>query len=388
MDVLFLVTWYPSGTGDYGGVFHRNLAEAIVRRGTNVQVVAPVPWVPPGWHRWNARWLAYRQVAPHYSLNGVVVHRPRYLALPRGNKVLFSHHAFRRLGEAAVNSAKPDIVHAHYAYPPGFAACQLARRLGIPWVLTLHGGDVNVFPENNYWSRQLFRTAVRAAPRVFAVSRALAERTDQVSGRLPTVLPIGVRLNAYGQLPNQSSARLRLGLPLWKRLVLFVGNLVKEKGVDVLLQALKLSVHSEILGLFVGAGPMGRAIEVSAKAKPLGIRANEEIPCLLAASDLFVLPSLTEGMPTVLVEAGAAGVPVIATSVGGIPELLNEKRGYLVPPEDATTLAKTIDVALNEGIESRRRAAHLKDFIHAHYNIDHNASTLVACYRDVIRTKQ
>jgi teichuronic acid biosynthesis glycosyltransferase TuaC len=365
------------------GHFHRRQAEALARCGVEVEVVAPIPWVPPGMEHLSATWRRYKVTLREYTMGGCRILRPRYVQWPRGDVWGWSHQAIKRAVQRCVKQ-RPDVIHAHFAYPCGLAGAGLARRWSIPCVLTLHGSDVNRYPFINTLTRRRFRFAVSSADCVLAVSHALAERTAQLTGRRPLVKPNGIDLRLYEQLPGRKAARERLGLPLEKPVVLFVGHLLPAKGVCELLKALHTPVLKEVLGVFVGEGPLRAEVQRGPNTRAEGPQPNERIPLYLAAADLFVLPSHSEGMPNVLVEAGAAGVPVIATTVGGIPELLAEDRGRLIPPHQLEELVCAIREVLEDPEEARGRAERLRRYVWEHYDVDLKARELVEIYGELL----
>jgi teichuronic acid biosynthesis glycosyltransferase TuaC len=354
------------------------MADALVRAGTEVTVVSPTPWVPPGFGRLSAKWRRYQQVPTSYLLDGVRVFRPRYLALPHG--VSRSDPALTQLlAVRGIGLRRPSVVHTHYAYQADLGL-RLARSWGVPAVLTLHGSDVNTYPNDNARTRRRFIRAVREADLVLAVSRALAGKTLEIAGVEPQTHPIGIDLRTYGGLPSQAVARETLRLPPRDFLVLFVGNLLEGKGILELAAALRHWQGQPVTGVFVGDGPLRAEVAGIPGAIVVGRRPNTEIPVYLRAADVLALPSHGEGMPTVVVEAGAAGTPVVASAVGGIPELLGDGRGLLVDPKSVDQLSTAIaDVRANHAA-SLRRATALQVFVRELYDVDRNARGLVQWY--------
>lgn len=381
--VLFLSTSYPTVERPWSAVFHRTACEALVRSGVDVRVVAPIPWVPGPLSTATSRWTTYHQTSRAYTMNGVRVERPRYLAPPGGNNWFWNHLAFRRAARSSLRREKVDFIHAQFGYPPGLAAAQIARNGGPPCVVVLHGSDVNVYPGLNRLNLTRFRTAIAGANEVLAVSGALAARAQELTGRLPLVRPIGLDLRNYDALPTREAARRQLGLRSDARYVLFVGYLCREKGVGLLLEALAAGVGKNVMGLFIGEGPMSEDVRRGHNAVSVGAKPNSEIPLWMRAANLFVLPSDSEGMPTVLVEAGAAGTPVIATRVGGIPELLSDGRGVMIPAGDLAALSIAIQAALVEEEATSDRAAALRRFVEREYDADQNAQRLVEIFERI-----
>jgi teichuronic acid biosynthesis glycosyltransferase TuaC len=362
------------------GVFHRTLAEALARAGAAVEVVAPMPRIPRAIASRNEKWGKWADYPERYEMGGVVVHRPRHWQLPKDNYLaLGRHRSFARCLVESVD-AKPDVIHAHFAYPCGLAAARAGATWGIPFVLTLHGGDVNVAPSVNARTRQVFGQAVRRATFLSAVSGALADRTERLAGRRPVILPIGVDLRRYRDLPDPAQARERLGLPRDVPIVLFVGTLLEPKGIHVLKGALRRIGAPRVLGVFVGDGPLRSALAGEEGIRGVGSVPNEQVPLYMRAADVLALPSFSEGMPTVLIEAGAAGLPIVATDVGGIPELLAPDRGLLVPARDEGALVAALRSALEDRGAAQERADRLSEVIRRHYDADVNAGSWLRIY--------
>ncbi len=380
MRVLVLVSHYPTEAFPNQGTFYRNWVEALMRCGAEVEVKVVAPWIPPGlarvWERVRRRQLEYRS---RFCGTAPVGH-VHFLRLPGNWHLPYCMAAAVRRRVAQ----RPDIVHSHYGFAAGLAGARVARRLGIRSVLTLHGSDINTVPLAGGKFRRWTRKAVLGNDAVVAVSEALRVRTCELFGRSPVHLPIGVNLRAYENLPAQLEARQQLGLPPDKKLLLYVGNVVESKGINELIEALKVTSPHRAWGVVVGSGPLVDLVQRTDRCTYCGRQPNERIPLYMRAADVFVLPSYSEGLPTVLVEAGAAGTPAIGTAVGGIPELLSQDRGRMIPPRSPELLAEAIRDCLNCPAEALARADHLRQYIREHYDADANARRMMVLYGDLI----
>ena len=276
------------------------------------------------------------------------------------------------------------MIHGHFSVT-GLAAWRLGRRASLPFVLTFHGSDINTWPDEHPDRLADLTTAVRQASAVIAVSSALAKRVLDVTGVAPLHLPLGSdhRSLAAESLPR-SEARRALGLPEDRVIVLFVGNLLRAKGVRELADAI-LGLGEPYLGVFVGGGPEagygagdGRANGVLAYVGP---RPHRDVVRYMSAADVLVLPSYSEGLPTVLVEAGSLRLPVIASSVGGIPELLGGDRGTMLGEISAGTIAAALRGFVDHRPEAGLAAERLRDLVLDDYDVDRNAARLAECYR-------
>jgi glycosyltransferase involved in cell wall biosynthesis len=275
--------------------------------------------------------------------------------------------AFRRLLRL-LRERRYDLVHAHLAYASIWGL--LAGRLtGTPVVVTLHVRP----PDDPPWSREglrrwlLVAAANRWAGRVLAVSGAVRDAWAAV-GLLRERLVVvnnGVEPGRPGDGADAAEAvRRELRVPGDAPLVVTVSVLRPGKGLEVLLAAVPavLAEHPRARFAVVGDGPERRRLEERAAAAGLGEAVawtgfRQDVPTLLVAADLFVLPSRDDAFPTVLLEAQAAGVAVVASRAGGIPEIVEDgATGLLVPPGDAAALARALSALLADPAARRRLA--------------------------------
>jgi teichuronic acid biosynthesis glycosyltransferase TuaC len=376
---LWITPGYPWAGNPVGFIFHQTQAKALAASGIDVSVIAPTPWVPPGLAQASSRWATYGG-APRSEHDGAIsVQRPRYLTTPRENRLGLAH-----LSQviACRHASKADIIHAHFAYPCGAAALRLKRRFGVPLVISLHGDDVYIYPGHNARMRRLFVETVRGADRVIAISPDLARATREQTGVTPDVLPIGIDVAGFSETPDRMKARTALGITADRFVILYVGGLLPQKGVLDLAAALRRLALPDTIALFVGAGP---AHPDGPGVRLLGPRPNAEIPDLLAAADALVLPSWHEGLGLSVVEAGAAGVPVVGARTGGLADLLSEGCGYVFEPKDVDGLVQALRELRADPAEARRRAERLKVRVHRDHDIHVNARRLGALYGDLVR---
>jgi teichuronic acid biosynthesis glycosyltransferase TuaC len=387
LRVVQLTPDYPCEATKSVGTFYRNQTEALARLGVEVEVVAPVHVVPPGLEFISSRARTYKRIPEGYKIGGVSVHRPRYFRLTRNS---LTESVIRSYARCTLNVARsrPDVVHAHYGVPYGNAALILSKKWGVPSVLTLHGSDVNVLPDIDERTLSFFKRSVGETQTVIAVSEALADRTERITGRRPLVMPIGINLNIFSNLPGKSEARKLLGLPKDRKIVLYVGNLLHSKGIKELLQASIVLKKEGILCVLVGVGPLAAEAKHVPSVILTGAVSNNEVPFYMAAADLFILPSYSEGLPTVLVEAGASGLPVIATNVGGIPELLADNRGILIVDKSVTAIVNAVMDSLKDDPAAMERSTKLKSHIETFYDVDKNAANLLLLYRRTLCASQ
>jgi glycosyltransferase involved in cell wall biosynthesis len=343
MRIEVVTSLYPSAVHPLEGIFAERRWLGMRARGHEVRVLQPLPLASRLLPL--ARWRALARVPRRESRGGIEVERPRYLHWPgraRANAAAFARVALRALARRP----RPDVVVLDYAWPAAAAAAAL-RAQRLPCVVSGRGSDVLAVAEDPALTHELAH-ALRAAGHWCAVSRDLLRLMDHLGsaagqGRL---VPNGVD-TALFHPRVRNECRRALGLPAADahgrpRVVLVCGHLIERKDPLLALETFSRARAEEDRLVFVGRGPL--AGRVRARATELGLATQVELrgevaPGELAlcygACDLLLLTSRREGRPNVVLEALAAGRPVLATEAGGTGEVL----GALAP----RLLARTRD---------------------------------------------
>jgi glycosyltransferase involved in cell wall biosynthesis len=255
-------------------------------------------------------------------------------------------------------------------------------------VTTLHGFTGGGWRNRLY--ERLQRRSVRRFDAVVAVSRPLAQFLVREGVPAERIHVVPNAWEASGTLMRRDVARRALGIPEDGFHIGWVGRLTREKGADVLIDALAPLSDLPIVGSFVGEGPERATLEARAVARGLGGRVKwhgmiVDAARLFAAFDLFVLSSRTEGTPITLFEAMAAGVPVVATAVGGVPDVVSSAEALLVPPGDPALLSSAIRVALLDRAGAQARAADARVRLDRAFALRPWVASYEAVYRSVLR---
>ncbi len=357
MKILEVCQEFPNRYYPQLGTFIKQSIDSIANQKVNVTVVSPKPIVIPfsafPYHNFSK--LPQIEHTEKYDL-----HYPRYLyIIPKkyfypltgiSYAYFISRYAIKNI------KPKPDLLHAHFSYPDGFGMIGLAKKWKVPFVISALGTlERKVAYEGSYTSRQIFE-AMNCADKVLSVSEDLKNHIVNlgISEDKVSVVPNGVDIEKF-KPAGKEYARNMLNLPQDKKIVLFVGALKKIKGVDYLIEAAKSFLDTNISLYMVGRDDgMKKSLEKKAHELKIGNYIkftgplnHEDIPLWLSASDILVLPSLSEGRPNVILEAFACEVPVVATNVGGVPELMiNGKTGYLVPAKNPMELSEKVNKLL------------------------------------------
>ncbi len=384
-DAVWIVEAYPWDEKSMGGVFYQTQARALARRGLDLTVTCPTPMAPWPLPHLEAQWRRYA-AAPRAAFDeGVHVVRPRYLGVPREPRWACPDRLIARAAWSARDAwAGASLIHGHSAMT-GLAAWRLARQTGLPFVLTFHGGDLFVWPDRRPDRVADLRSAAREARAVITVSAALAARAREITGVDAIHLPLGSDHRSLDALAlPRDVARAALDLVDDRIIVLFVGNLLAAKGVRELVDAI-LPRGDRFLGVLVGDGPergYGGADGRSAGClRYRGLQPHDAVARYMSAADVLVLPSYSEGLGSVLVEAGSLGLPVIASAVGGIPGLIGADRGVLLDEVSSGAIGAALDEFERGRSAASAAAARLRAFVLAEHDVDTNAARLLEIYR-------
>lgn len=245
-----------------------------------------------------------------------------------------------------------DILHCHGIYPPGYLAALCRARLGVPTVITSHGGDVEIKPrQTKACLRKRYVRALEASDALIAISQATYDGLARLSPQTDKIvhIPNGVDLDVAATLaarPSDLDQGIRPG-----EYALFLGRLKQRKGVDLLLEALALAPNPNVQAVVVGGGEERPRLEAQARSLGLGQRVHF-VGAVFGAAKAYllqnalctVMPSrLSEAFPLVVLESYASGVPVIGTRIPGLGELVKPgKTGLLVESGAPEELARAL----------------------------------------------
>lgn len=340
LKCLFLPTWYPSNENRVAGVFVREHAQAVSLY-NDVTV-----FYNEGAEK-DVNGL-YKLVSDktEYGIRTIrITHRKS--PMPKTSYFCYLWSIWREFRKLIEGGWRPDIIHAH-VYSAGVPGVFLGKIYKIPVVITEHWSG---FPRHILCKFDIFmaRFAMNRAQIILPVSKDLEEaiKSYSIKNRFE-VVPNVVNTNIF--FPSVVKRRN------YKKRILFVALLSPAKGIPCLLQALAhlSKKRQDFLLDIVGDGPNRKEYEDLTERLGLrtflffhGLKPKKEVAEFMRSNDFFVLPSLWENLPCVLLEAMASGLPIIATEVGGIPDIINEDKGILVPPKNINALAEAIDYMLD-----------------------------------------
>jgi len=369
--LLIISNLYPSNWDPNRATFNKQQFDHLAKN-LDVSVLVPVSWLD---------WLKLGQkkhnkgqpddkVSVKYCWNFYTpkVMRRCYSLFMVCSLLLNSYFWIRR--------KKPEILLASWAYPEGVAVCIIAKLLKVPFFIKVHGSDVNEFAQDKARAKQIV-WACNNAQGVFSVSKALKEQLISIGVKEDKIHVIYNGVNKDVFFPPE--------MKIESNELLYIGNLKETKGIGELVKAFIILKKSQpkLTLTIAGSGDMEIEIcELLAQTKfadsvqLLGSVPHSLIPNLIRQAKILVLPSYAEGVPNVVLESMSCGTPVVATCVGGIPEVVSEDTGILVTPKNVQALVIGLEQALSKKWSTEKivkQAAHFSwtsnaEQVHRHLN--------------------
>lgn len=388
MHVLVVAIVFPSPDNPIPGNFIGQQVLALAERVERITVLSPAPMVPYFLSKFS-RFAAKAPLPDHYVLveNRCEVFFPKYLKAPGNLFLSWTKTQWCRLVNKTVarftHSCPVSIIHAHTGSVSSWASVQAAKRYKIPCVVTYHGSEVHTVLAGRLQGWELCRDSFVAADLNLPVSRTIEEilrSSTQPTGRCETLL-LGVDRRRF-------SPALKLTL---EPQVLYVGRIERAKGVYELLDAWVrvLDDCPDAQLMLIGEDRTGGS--VLRQVQSLGIDENvtltgplsgHQVADMMRRSRIFCLPSHNEGTPVCVMEALSCGLPVVATHVGGIPDIVEHgKTGLLVAKGDVQGVADALISLLCDPSRCVQMGKEARAFADTHLDIARTADRLVELYR-------
>jgi teichuronic acid biosynthesis glycosyltransferase TuaC len=385
LHILTLSTLFPNAAQPNFGIFvERQTAGLNARQDIDVTVINPVGTPPWPFNR-TSQYATLDALPRHEHWRGLNVYRPRFTLIPKFggpyNPAMITNAILPLVRE--LHSTNPfDLIDAEFFYPDGPAAMRLSQALGIPFTIKARGADIHHWGSANGCSPQIL-AAANAASGLLAVSGALKADMAALGMDAGKIMVHYTGLDQGRFAPrdrNAEKARLGISGPM----LLSVGALIPRKNQALLIEALP---HLPLVTLcLAGQGPsegdyrtLASKLNVADRVRFLGNVPHDDLPALFAAADVMALVSQSEGLANAWVEALACGTPVVASNVGGAPELIRSADAGRIVETNLPAIVSAIDELIRNPITPERVAATV-----AHFSWANNAERLEAFFRDTV----
>lgn len=352
MKILLISTVYPNPDKPTFGVFVHEQVKQLTKLGMDIRVICPISITPPlrlfmlkksilsEWKSWI---LSIWNTPKKYTLEGIKIFYPRWVLLPKIFDVPAFFYSKKRFLHRIWRDWRWDVIHAHFLTPNGILAEQIAKKYGIPLVISCLGDDLF------YYAKR--KTVYASAKSALLYSRAIICKSAQL---LEAAIKFGIEPKRVHVIYNGCDLVEFKTLDTNKlNEILFIGHFIERKCLEYLVEAFNNLKNKKVKLRLIGDGELLPQIKKIVYDYALldrvifeGTVPHSLLPDYINRAKLLCLPSRSEGTPNVVMEALACGTPVVASMVGGLPDIVPSFCGILVPPKDAVELQNALEVAL------------------------------------------
>ena len=400
LRVLAISHLYPRPENPVSGLesYRRNLA--LKAAGCEIIVVVPVPLVPPLVPT-NALRNGYRQVPLKRELDGLEIFHPRYAKIPglwwNGVSTYTMYLSLRSGLNRLIQEFRPDVIHSQAATPAGYVGLKLARINEIPIISSVIGSDIHKYPFHGPMSMRLTLQVMRFA------NKLVANCEDMRQDVLSLVnTDVDVEIISHGcdaehftfDGRQRVAIREQLRIDEEEPVFVFSGAVMRAKGIFELLEGFsrvtkdRHIAHLVLVGKIVDDADVRRFIienGLTGRVHLVGQKSPDAMPAWLSVGDIMVFPSHAESLPSAVMEAMSCSRPIVATNIGGIPEMVTEgETGLLVNPKDADALTKAMLEMLQRRDEWPEMGRKAREAVVSRFSWAATAERYMALYRECL----
>ena len=390
-----LITNHFPLAGSGSGVYVKNIAENLVKKGHEVCIIMPENTtkiekienvkIHPVFFKWQETIEGQLEfnfpcMDPHP--------RSSFLFEDMTNKQIEQYeNAFKEAVEQEIKDFNPDIIHAQHIW----IISSVLEQYNKPIIITSHGSDIMGYNESEKYHKHV-KKAANDCKKIVAISnhnkKEIISNFNECSEKVVTISNGYDKKVFYREECNKRDILKLFNIEKnYDKIVCFAGRLTKNKGIDILLKSAKIYEKENVLTLIVGHGSEYKVLyplkeELGLKNVIfIGDRTQEELRKIYSISDVCVVPSRKEAFGLVALEAIACGIPVIATKQGGIPDFINNDVGILVEKENVEQLADAVINVLNE--EKKFDTNYLQEYARKNYSQEVLMDKLIQLYREI-----
>lgn len=357
MRILAITNLFPTTNDKIGGIFTARQFEMLAQLGADITIVFTIIWIPDFLQRTSLKYKDYNKRHTPLQCPGVNVITVPYVRWTRSMAGyrwdgLCIYHSAKKMIHRMHSAKHFDVLYGKGIFPSSDAAVRFARFLNIPAVGEGIGDDVNTAPDYSPGMYRHFLRTARGLNGAVADGKGVAERlSSAMNADIPTIHGL-VDIEKFHPVDDKTVLRQQCNVPQDSLVFLFAGYLVKEKGVHELIEAFSRlqDQHPGVILIMCGNGAEYQKLLKTISERNLtnsvfltGAVDPAAMHRWLQMSDLFVLPTYNEGMPNVVMEAMACGLPVISTNVGGLPEAVGSCGGaVLIEPKNIEQLVSAM----------------------------------------------
>ena len=356
MKIMVISTMFPTKLRPTSGIFLANLMKELSQKVDQLIIITPRPYIPKFLTQIKKKWMKWRIDPMIYRENRMEIIRPFVLYFRsdklRGISSILSYYSLIYSLRKYLINERIELIIGHRIIPEGIIATYLGKNFNVPVISWAIGSDIHYIAKRSMLNFYYTKKCLKNSTRILTTSRELEKCVKKISNGFIEINTFyrGINLTNFQDLNNKDIFKKKLKLKIHSKYILFIGRLTRNKGIYELAEAfINISKkHSDYNLLLIGEEiekenlvKLFKNAGILDKVSFKGIIPHKEIAYYMNVSDLLLFPSWNEGLPNVVMEAMACGLPVVTSNVGGIPEIvINNITGLSVPAKNVGKLTE------------------------------------------------
>jgi len=397
MKILQLSNLYPVPFNQRQGRAIHIPINILTKSACKIRVVCPVPYAPFPIKEFSPKWHNYSKVPFNMRVDNVMVYYPKILTFPKNLfyplQGYFMYFGIKKLVYKLHNKFPFDLIHAHMAFPDGYAGMLLSKKFCVPLVVTARGTDVDITALRSRMSFTLLHTALKGASVIITPTPRLSRRIFDLFGLQAVTICNGIDIeNTFVLRPNYDLKKKYMK----KKIILSISDLdLLSKGIDINIRAMQRMIqkYSNLHYIIVGDGATRQYLEnmvnelhLCGNVEFVGAKSHEEAMQYMSICDIYSMPSWRETFGLVYLEAMANGKPVIGCKYQGIDNLLTQdKCGLLSEPKDVDSHVKVLTYLIENPTEAKAMGTRGFDVVRQKYTNKKNAEKTEIVYKKMLQ---
>lgn len=393
MKILEISHLYPVNYDLFKGIAIHKQIKTIKSKGIEILVISPQPWVPFPVKYISKKWNHYSKVNKIDIFENIKVFYPRYLAFPKrlflASSGICMYYGIKKIVKKLYKVYPFDLIHAHMAFPDGYAGMLISMEYNKPLIVTIRGTDIDYNAKNNI---RCFKSMIR----VFNKASQIISPSIQLSNKLKynfNIIPININ---NGIDPKEIYCGKSKLYQKYRncRILLSVSRLLKSKGIDYNLYAIKklITKYKRIIYLIVGDGSqckylknLIRDLDLVKNVEFIGHLSHEKVMEYMSICEIFSMPSWQETFGLVYAEAMAHGKPIVGCEGQGIDGIVkNGETGILAKPKDVDSLVEALNYLLSNPNKAKSMGERARKLVLENYTWEKNAEKTINIYKEAI----
>jgi glycosyltransferase involved in cell wall biosynthesis len=386
MKILFLISNYPHKYDPVSGIFYKRIIQELHSRNINIYVIVPRNFIKYTIQKINFK-KPKKQFSEEKSNSKITIYRPFYIPVPQfiSKKLKVNFLFLSVLSCIKKNKLTFDLVDSRYAFPWSFIGMKISKKFNTPYLTTVVGDDINLDIHKSEYIRNCVFETLKSAHKVICVSTPLQAEVYRNFRLMNTeVIYDGINFKNFEQIKQFKNSKV---INSEKLNIGYVGHISEGKGALILLEIIT-KTKEKYNWIIIGDGPLKYIFNGKQNVHLLGNLEPTEVLNYYSDFDIFIFPSLNEGIPNVLKEASYFGIPIISSAVGGIPEMTcsGEFANLIDEYKNTEKYIDKIEEFERDKYAFKEKANKLKPYVISHFDLISSTDKLIILYNSALKS--